>query len=179
MRLQARIDSLRKREQRLSGSIRPDPMAQSFPLGVGCMSNSQIKSHGKALDRTVRKAGELVQVRKDLAFYEARMEAVQAGECYENGQPCANSPKKVAVRETLSRYPEYFRSKVKVGDKALFFVNGTIVKITKLNKVTVSFNGEDEKWEYIDFHPLDDKGRIWGLSNVIADFGRWMKENKL
>jgi hypothetical protein len=177
MRLTNRIDSLVKRESKLQSQLAGgDLLAGSFPLGVGCMSRGQAKKQGANADRTARLAGQLQQVREDLAFYRARLAGVNAGKCHENGQPRADSPSRKLETSLNLSYGDFIRATVKPGDDVLFVVNDIIVTVARINKKTMSYVG-GSNWDFLSYQKLNPDGTKPSLKETSAAFKKWKDEN--
>lgn len=175
-----RIAALEMREKELSATIaRQDVLAGSFPLGVGCMSNRQIKQHDARMERTLTAASALRTTQEKLTRLKRIQKGVEAGECYEDGQPCANRPSKLREQDLNALFMGYVRSVVKPGDNVELICNGSIVRVERLLKKHVvienrsGFQSDDSDWEALDVRPLKPDGAKMTDRETIEAFRAW------
>jgi hypothetical protein len=151
--LVTRIERLKSKRVRLRAAIgRPDPMAEHFPLGPGSASPASARRRHLSADKLARNAGELQQVEHDLAYYQARLEGVQAGELHPNGQRRSDAPSRVRHAAACDIYSAYIHAHVKPGDRVELTCNGSLVLVERVSRRSVVIGGD--KWECLDIVPL-------------------------
>ncbi|GEM_PF-2551938 len=161
MTLSERIDSLETRKAVLEKKLGiADPMATHFPLGAGCGNAGTRKKQYAAADRLIDDSVELQKVKTDLAFFIARQKAVEAGECYENGQRCATAPSRVKAQNLSDLYGDYLRATCPPGTKVELMCNGSTHTVKRIGKKAVHLEGgdADDPWEFFDIRPLRPDG---------------------
>ena len=176
MTLDQRIASLEARKRKLESELgRPDPMATYFPLGAGCGNASGRKKQYEAAGRLIDKASELKQVSAHLEFFVVRKKRVDDGECYENGQPRANSPTRLKTRDLSDEYGEFLRATMPTGTRVELVCNGSITTIDRVGKRAVWTVGcdKDEPWEFFDIRPLNADGSIMTTEQFKTAIRTW------
>lgn len=126
-----------------------DTGGSNRPKSLDCMVDAENKRRSEAFAR-------YQQAEKDLAFYQSRLAAYEAGEVHANGQRKANAPSRVREELGKAEYAQFIQATVKVGDQVALTQNlNNHVTIKRLNRKTIT-TASGTIWEYNEITPLID-----------------------
>jgi hypothetical protein len=171
-----RIAALERRKANLEAKIAAaDALKGSFPLGAGYMRPSQSKRHEARLERTVKAAAELAGVRSSLKHLEAVKRGVDAGECYETGQPRADRPSLRLSKDLNVRWGQWLKATLKLPCAVELACNGRTITLLRVNTKTVVLEGEwdGDTWDCMDVRPLAADGSNQTTAVLCAAFQAW------
>lgn len=168
-RLEAKIERLRPL------AYEQDELGPHFSHGVGNMTAAQAKRRQAKHDRQRQAFADLQKARADLARWQARLQALDAGEVHPNGQPRADSPTRQRKQDAKARRAAWLRSTLKPGSvvRLVAAAGEPLRTVARCNPKSIRLEGSPVTWSYNDVLPVRSDGTDYTTGELVEMLLAW------
>lgn len=181
-RIQSEIDRLQAKIARLKPLVnQPDELGSSFSHGVGNMTPAQARRRQAIHERQHRQFSEYQKAVKDLAFWQARLQAIDAGLVHDNGQPRKDSPDRQRRQQVADLRAAWLRATLTTGAsvRLVAAAGEPIMRVVRCNPKSVRLDNSREPWTYNDILPLRPDGGDYTTAELVTAMKTWLDQQGL